>query len=71
VSPYTCVDCGTEFRTEMGLCGHICTHARREPMKLPRVLGVGRVADNAKALIVYFEWEPSDDDLRVLHESLR
>lgn len=25
MSPYTCVDCGTEYRTELGLAGHICT----------------------------------------------
>ena len=24
MSPYTCLDCGVEFRTSMGLDGHLC-----------------------------------------------
>ena len=36
-----------------------------------KVLGVGRDADNAKVLVVYFEREPSDDDLRRTHDLLR
>jgi len=27
MSPYTCVHCGREFRTELGLSGHLCSHA--------------------------------------------
>lgn len=34
---------------------------------MQRIRGVGRVADNEKALIVYFDEVPSDDDIRELH----
>jgi hypothetical protein len=35
---------------------------------LPGVSGVGRDAEHAKCLIVYFESEPDDEQLRSLHE---
>jgi len=28
MSPYTCMDCGREYRTELGLAGHLCSKAR-------------------------------------------
>jgi len=27
MSPYTCVHCWREYRTELGLSGHLCSHA--------------------------------------------
>lgn len=36
----------------------------------PRALGVSRLADNANALLVSFERELSDDELRDLHDQL-
>lgn len=36
-----------------------------------KVIGVGRDAENDKALVVYFDKPPSDGGLRGLHEMLR
>lgn len=36
-----------------------------------RALGVGRVADNPRALLVALSDEPSDDDIRRIYERLR
>jgi hypothetical protein len=36
-----------------------------------RVIGVGRDAANAKALVLYMSREYSDKELRELHEALR
>lgn len=36
-----------------------------------KVRGVSRVADNSKALLVSFDREPTDDDIRALHEGLK
>lgn len=38
--------------------------------KLPVVDGVGRDADNPRCLIVYTRTEPTDDEMRALHEML-
>ncbi len=37
----------------------------------PKVLGVSRVDDNPKALILALDEVPSDDDMRAVHEALR
>jgi hypothetical protein len=37
----------------------------------PKVRGVSRMGDNPKALLVCFDREPSDDDIRALHEALK
>lgn len=37
----------------------------------PHVLGVGRMFDNKKALLVSMEREPTDDELRAFHDALR
>lgn len=37
----------------------------------PRATGVSRMVDNSKALLVSFVREPTDDELRALHERLR
>jgi hypothetical protein len=29
MSPYTCLDCGKEYRTELALCGHLCAFKGR------------------------------------------
>lgn len=39
-----------------------------EPLKCP---GAGRVGDNDKALIFYFNRPPTDDELRYLHEVMQ
>lgn len=36
-----------------------------------RAVGVGRDEGNAKSLIVYFDKEPTDDDMRRVHTVLR
>lgn len=36
-----------------------------------RVLGVSRVADNSRAMLVSLDREPTDDELRRLHDLLR
>lgn len=33
-----------------------------------RILGISRMFDNKKAVLVAFEDEPSDDDMRMLHD---
>ena len=38
---------------------------------MPRVIGVGRMADNERALSLILTDAPSDDDLRAIHEHLR
>lgn len=35
-----------------------------------RVVGVGRDVENPKVLVVYFSGEPTDDQLREVHERL-
>lgn len=64
-------------------CSHptiCCTHgcaadeAKRNkaaPAPLPRVSGVSRDAECPKALVVFFQREPTDDEMRALHELLR
>lgn len=37
----------------------------------PKVNGVGRVADNDRAILVIFERPLSDDELRNLHEEIK
>jgi acetone carboxylase gamma subunit len=39
--------------------------------KLPRVWGISRMADNAKAILVSFVEPLTDDQLRAFHDSLR
>ena len=41
---------------------------RNKSARLPRVSGVSRDAECPKALIVFFEREPTDDQMRALHE---
>lgn len=36
-----------------------------------RVVGIGRDAENEKALVIYFTGKPSDDDMRRIHDLLR
>lgn len=36
-----------------------------------KILGVGRVADNQRALLIACNQIPSDDDIRKVHEHLR
>lgn len=38
---------------------------------LPQVVGVSRVADNDKSLLVSFRGQPTDDAMRALHETLK
>ena len=33
-----------------------------------KIDGVGRISQNTKAIAVYFREEPTDDDMRVLHD---
>lgn len=35
------------------------------------VMGVGRMFDNERALLVVFKGKPTDDDIRAVHERLR
>lgn len=43
---------------------------RNESIPL-RPRGVGRVADEPRALLILFNENPTDDELRALHEHLR
>jgi hypothetical protein len=36
-------------------------------VRTPGAKGIGRVADNEKALILYFDRKPSDDEMRAIH----
>jgi hypothetical protein len=36
-----------------------------------RIKGCGRDADNEKALVLYFNRKPTDDELRALYDNLR
>lgn len=40
-------------------------------MGYPKVNGVGRMADNDKAMLVMFERKLTDDELREFHEFIR
>jgi hypothetical protein len=42
-----------------------------EEYRFPRAMGVGRVADNAQAVLVMLRRPPTDDELRALHDLLR
>lgn len=44
---------------------------RRGASVATKVQGVGRIADNPRALLVILSAEPSDDDLRSMHDFLR
>lgn len=47
-------------------------HARLAAWRArPRVLGVGRMGDNPRAVLVSLERAPTDDELRALHDYLR
>jgi hypothetical protein len=35
------------------------------------IKGIGRVADNEKAIILYFDRRLTDDEMRALHDHLR
>lgn len=59
-----CDDCETEY-------GHKSWCKRRLENQALRALGVGRMADNTKAILVSFNRAPTDDELRGLHELLR
>lgn len=37
---------------------------------VPPVRGIGRVADNEKAIILYFDRKLTDDEMRALHDAL-
>ncbi len=41
------------------------------PNDRQRSLGVGRISENSKALLVALTREPTDDDMRSLHDFLR
>lgn len=45
--------------------------APRDPAHALRVRGVGRVADEPRALLVLLSERPTDDEIRSLHEYLR
>lgn len=44
--------------------------APAEGRKLPPILGVSRVADNPRAVLLILRHEPTDDDLRSIHFAL-
>lgn len=39
-------------------------------MRPIRACGIGRMADNDKALLVYFDRRPTDDEMRDIHDRL-
>jgi hypothetical protein len=45
--------------------------APRDPTEQLRVRGVGRVAEEPRALLVLLTERPTDDEIRSLHEFLR
>lgn len=65
-----------EARTACQTCGgdepwlHPATERCPDPWHLPKAVGVGRVDDNNKAILVHFKRRPSDDELRGLQEAL-
>jgi len=61
--------CGDDPRLQDGRvkpCPHMALRLAR-----PKVLGVSRVSDNRRAVLVVLSAEPTDDDLRVIHNQLR
>jgi hypothetical protein len=36
-------------------------------VRTPGARGIGRVADNEQALILYFDRKPTDDEMRAIH----
>jgi hypothetical protein len=64
--PCDCLnDCGDDSRLEKGIvnpCERWKAWAKR-----PRIVGVSRVADDTRAVVVHFNAEPYDADMRALH----
>lgn len=62
---FQCPKCGS---TEPWL--HPATERCSNPWHLPKAVGVGRVADNERALLVCYNRRPTDDEIRGIHELL-
>ena len=50
------------------MIARIIYEAPRDPAKPIRVRGVGRVADEPRALLLLLTERPTDDEIRALHE---
>jgi hypothetical protein len=48
-----------------------CKDCKAADWKKARAIGVSRMFDNKKALLLSLDREPTDDDLRRIHEALR
>lgn len=66
---WDCLDrCGDDpaIKRDSGLkCSRMLDFDRK-----PRIQGIGRMADNPNALAIYLSGEPSDDDMREIHNIL-
>ena len=51
--------------------GALVYEAPRDPAEVLRVRGVGRVADEPRAILVMLTERPTDDEVRALHDYLR
>lgn len=63
-------DCPTAYlyREIDGVMEH---HVKTDVEQYPFPRGIGRVSDNAQVLIVFFDREPTDDEMRAVHDALR
>lgn len=76
---WKCCGCGAPSPDRKRVCGCVTSclyrgrdHALKiEDVAFPYPRGIGRIADNDRALIVYFDVVPTDDEMRMIHDSLR
>ena len=59
------------LQTDLGVCPE-CEGAGCEmPMPMPKAMGISRMADNDRAILISFTKRLSDDELRDFHEYAR
>ena len=60
-----------EYKTLVDKYGPRSLDTTPPACSLPRVKGVGREGGSLKALVVYFDREPTNDDMRAFHDFIR
>jgi len=64
-------ECPTACLYREGDDGHLDHNVKTEVEQYPRPCGIGRIADNNKVLMVFFERQPSDDEMRTVLDTLK
>ena len=62
--------CGDDSRLSDGSVAECDYRARQRALRPPELLGISRMADNNKAILISFKESPTDDQLRALHDKL-